>query len=161
MQKFTSANTSINSKKLPAIYKNKKVIELIENKKIIDIGGGKFDNAKNYCLYNYNTVISIYDKFNRTEENNKKVLADFYDIAICSNVLNVIDNSNSRKEVIKLCKQKAKITLFTVYEGDKSGIGKQTSFDSWQENRKTEDYIKEIRKVFDKVERFGKLIIAK
>ena len=39
-QKFTSANTSINKTKAPAIYNMKKAIELMTNRKIIDVGGG-------------------------------------------------------------------------------------------------------------------------
>lgn len=40
MQNITSANTSINSKKAPAIYSMPKAIELMRGKKVIDIGGG-------------------------------------------------------------------------------------------------------------------------
>lgn len=40
MQNITSANTSINSKKVPAIYSMPKAIELMRGKKVIDIGGG-------------------------------------------------------------------------------------------------------------------------
>lgn len=46
MQSFTSANTSINSKKAPAIYSMPKAIELMKGKKVIDIGGGKNDCNK-------------------------------------------------------------------------------------------------------------------
>lgn len=160
MQKYTSANTSINSKKCPAVYGMKKAIEIMTEKSVIDIGGGKYNTAIEKAK-EYNTNVSIYDKFNRTEEHNKKVLSDMYDIAIISNVLNVIKEKEERQKVLILAKEKADIVLITVYEGNGSGIGKQTSADSWQENRKTVDYIPEITDIFDKVERYGKLIIAR
>lgn len=160
MQKYTSANTSINCKKCPAIYGMKKAIEIMSGKSAIDIGGGKYDIAIKKAE-EYNTSLSIYDKFNRTQNHNKKVLSRHYDVAIISNVLNVIKEKEEREKVLLLAKEKANIILITVYEGNGSGIGKQTSIDSWQENRKTVDYIPEIIKIFDKVERYGKLIIAR
>lgn len=48
---------------------------------------------------------------------------------------------------------------FMVYEGDGSGVGRETSA-GWQNNRKTADYMDEIKRYFDSVERRGKLIIA-
>lgn len=160
MQKYTSANTSINCKRCPAIYGMKKAIEIMTGKFVIDIGGGKYDIAIEKAI-EYNTNVSIYDKFNRTQEHNEKVLSTYYDVAIISNVLNVIKEKEEREKVLLLAKEKANTTLITVYEGNGSGVGKQTSTDSWQENRKTVDYIPEIIDIFDKVERYGKLIIAR
>ena len=64
--------------------------------------------------------------------------------------------------MIKLAAQKSSQILITVYEGNKSGVGKQTSADSWQENRCTADYVNEIKSVLPEwnVVRFGKLIKA-
>ena len=59
-QKFTSANTSINKTKAPAIYNMKKAIELMTNKSIIDIGGGKYNTAIEKAK-EYNAAESIYD----------------------------------------------------------------------------------------------------
>ena len=60
-QKFTSANTSINSTKLPRIYRlvsNK----IGDNDKVIDYGCGKyFDN------YNLPDNYSGYDPYNRND----------------------------------------------------------------------------------------------
>lgn len=160
MQKYTSANTSINCKKCPAIYGMKKAIEIMKEKSVIDIGGGKYDTAIGKAE-EYNASVSIYDKFNRTKKHNEKVLSINYDVAIISNVLNVIKEKEERQKVLLLAKEKAEITLITVYEGNGSGVGKQTSADSWQENRKTVDYMPEISDIFDKVERYSKLIIAR
>ena len=155
-QKFTSANTSINKTKAPAIYNMKKAIELMTNKSIIDVGGGKYDTAIEKAK-EYNAAVSIYDAYNRSNEHNNKVLSNNYDIAVISNVLNVISEKEERLAVVKLSLSKAPIVLITVYEGDGSGIGKQTGSDSWQENRKTVDYMEEL-KSFDP-KRYGKLIV--
>lgn len=160
MQKYTSANTSINSTKCPAVYGMRKAIEIMTGKTVIDIGGGKYDIAIEKAK-GYNTIVSIYDKFNRTQEHNKKVLSKHYNIAVISNVLNVIKEEEERKNVLLLAKEKADVILITVYEGNGSGIGKETSIDSWQENRKTADYVREIERIFDNVKRYGKLIVAK
>ena len=74
-QKFTSANTSINKTKAPAIYNMKKAIELMTNKSIIDIGGGKYDTAIEKAK-EYNAAVSIYDAYNRSTEHNNKVLSN-------------------------------------------------------------------------------------
>lgn len=52
--------------------------------------------------------------------------------------------------------------LITVYEGDGSGTGRQTAADSWQENRRTADYMDEIAAALPgwNVARFGRLIQA-
>lgn len=56
----------------------------------------------------------------------------------------------------------AAVLLITVYEGDGSGTGRQTAADSWQENRRTADYMDEIAAALPgwNVARFGRLIQA-
>lgn len=161
-QNFTSKNTSVNSFKVPAIYKMKKAIALMSNMSVIDIGGGKYDNAIAE-MAKWGVKVSIYDPFNRTKEHNEKVLCSNYDVAVISNVLNVIDSQEARKEVIQLASKKAQIILITVYEGNGSNIGRQTGADSWQENRKTASYVPEIQEALFgwNVERSGKLIICR
>lgn len=160
-QKFTSKGTSINSSKSPVIYSLKKAVESMTGKRVIDIGGGKFDTAIETAK-KYGALVFIYDPYNRTEEHNTSVLNGAYDVAVLSNVLNVINSSSARADVIKLAAQKSSQILITVYEGNKSGVGKQTSADSWQENRCTADYVNEIKSVLPEwnVVRFGKLIKA-
>lgn len=162
MQNYTSANTSINSTKLPMVYSNSKALGIIKGKKVIDIGGGKFDNAVEFCK-TIHTDLSVYDKYNREYEHNEKVLSEVYDVAIISNVLNVIDDECERAMVLALASAMADTILITVYEGNRSGIGKVSKKDCWQENRKTEDYVEEIKTVLGEnwtVTRHGKLIVA-
>ena len=158
-QTYTSKETSINSKKTPAIYGMKKAIAAMTGKKVIDIGGGRFDTAAETAR-SYAATVSIYDPYNRSEEHNREVIAGAYDVAIISNVLNVIDSTAARADVVQLAGSKADTVLITVYEGDRSGTGRQTAADSWQENRATADYIKEIAAALPgwAVSRFGKLI---
>lgn len=161
-QTYTSKQTSINSKKAPAIYGMKKAIETMTGKRVIDIGGGRFDTAQE-AARKYSAMVSIYDPYNRSEAHNREVIGGAYEIAVISNVLNVIDSEAARRDVIQLAGSKADTILITVYEGDKSGKGRQTAADSWQENRATEDYIEEIAAALPlwNIQRFGKLIQAR
>ena len=161
-QTYTSKQTSINSKKAPAIYGMKKAVETMTGKRVIDIGGGRFDTAQE-AARKYSAMVSIYDPYNRSEAHNREVIGGAYEIAVISNVLNVIDSEAARRDVIQLAGSKADTILITVYEGNKSGKGRQTATDSWQENRATEDYIKEIAAALPlwNVQRFGKLIQAR
>lgn len=162
-QEYTSANTSINSSKLPAIFK---LINLSPNTINLDFGGGRFDNASEY-LATKNVTNLIYDPYNRSSEHNKNVLDTIrknngVDTATCSNVLNVIKEENARHTVIQniynLLKSNG-TAYFTVYEG--TGKGNEGATKSgYQLNRKTVDYVDEIKEVFSNVTRKGKLIIA-
>lgn len=159
-QRFTSRQTSINSRKAPAVYSMPKAVDVMTGKTVVDIGGGRFDTAQEAARV-YGATVSIYDPFNRTPEHNAAVLAGSYDVAVISNVLNVIDSEAARGEVVQLAAQKAAL-LITVYEGDGSGIGRQTAADSWQENRRTADYMDEIAAALPGwlVARSGRLITA-
>lgn len=147
-QRFTSRQTSINSRKAPAVYSMPKAVDVMTGKTVVDIGGGRFDTAQEAARV-YGATVSIYDPFNRTPEHNAAVLAGSYDVAVISNVLNVIDS-------------RAAALLITVYEGDGSGTGRQTAADSWQENRRTADYMDEIAAALPGwlVARSGRLITA-
>ena len=138
-QKYTSANTSINSKKLPAIYKM--VADTISDKEtVIDYGCGKyFDN------YNLPDNYHGYDPYNRPDNN---VLNKTYDVALCSNVLNVIMETSQRIDLLNKLKSIASKVFITVYEGNGSGIGCVTKNDCYQLNRKRSDYIPELVHVF-------------
>ena len=157
-QRYSSANTSINSKKLPAIYTLRS--NDLREKEIIDIGGGKYDIAKEWGRAN-GADVNIYDPYNRSEEENAHALnRKGYDVSIISNVLNVIYEPEIRRNLVVLATEKSPITYITVYEGDKSGVGRVSQEDCWQENRKTKDYVAEIQSYVPdmKVTRRGKVI---
>lgn len=166
-QEFSSANTSINSSKLPAVFNKVKFNPGTIN---LDYGGGKFDNATEF-LANQDVDNLIFDKFNRSDEHNKNVIKKIRqnggaDTATCSNVLNVIKERDIRvNEVIKNIYSLLKsggTAYFTVYEGTGAGDSRETKA-GYQLNKKTADYVEEIEEIFGKgnVVRKGSVIIAK
>ena len=162
-QEYTSANTSINSAKLPAIFS---MVSFKPETINLDYGGGKFDNATNE-LSNKGVTNLIYDPYNRSAGHNKSVIDAIIknggaDTATCSNVLNVIKEPEAREAVIKNIYKLLKdngVAYFTVYEGTGKGNEGPTK-SGYQLNRKTSEYIDEISSVFPNVKRKGKLIIA-
>ena len=138
-QKYTSANTSINSTKLPAIYKM--VAPTIKDTEtVIDYGCGKYFDS-----YHLQENFNGYDPYNRPDA---EMLTRKYDIALCSNVLNVIMEREQRIDLLNKLKDLAKKTFITIYEGNGSGNGKVTKDDCYQLNRKRGDYIPELVEVF-------------
>lgn len=168
-QKYTSANTSINSTKLPKTFSVLGKINAVKNGDIIlDIGGGKFDNAIQWAETKGATLY-IYDPFNRSVEFNEKSLTETdnnkSDIVTVNNVLNVIKEEEYRSSVISLALRALKqegTAYFLIYEGDKSSQGKETqNGNSWQNNKPTKDYVMEINKYFPVVYVKYGLIIAR
>lgn len=162
-QEYNSANTSINSTKLPAIFS---MINFKPETINLDYGGGKFDNATT-ALEGKGVTNLIYDPYNRSSGHNKDVIDTVRknggaDTVTCSNVLNVIKEPEARKAVIKniysLLKNSG-TAYFTVYEGTGKGNEGPTK-SGYQLNKKTGDYVEEISSVFPSVSRHGKLIIA-
>lgn len=147
MQEFTSKNTSVNSDKVPAVFKK---IAWIPGQINLDLGGGKFDSARVY-LNQFSTQNCVYDPYNRTPEHNKQVLSKVdYDSVTISNVLNVIKEESNWKELIQLgldhLKCGGKIYI-TVYEGDRSGLGRVSKKDCWQHNKKLSYYFSAIQQM--------------
>lgn len=161
-QQYTSAKTSINKDKLPAVF-NK--LDWDSGSVNLDVGGGKFDNATEF-LADKNVKNLVYDPFNRTAEHNTMVLNEARntaDTATISNVLNVIpDEANQIKTLetaYKHIKPNGKVYI-TVYEGNKSGVGKVTGADQYQQNKKLQDYLSTVKKVFPNVKIEKGMIIA-
>lgn len=162
-QEYDSAATSINSNKLPAIYR---MVSFNEGDVVVDFGGGKFDNAVEYIKDKGATLV-VYDPYNRSAEHNREVLKILRenggaDAAVNSNVLNVIKEPEARKNVLeniaRITKPGAPIYI-TVYEGKGDGQEGPTK-SGYQLNRKTADYLEEIQEVFPDATRRGKLITA-
>lgn len=164
-QEISSAETSINSSKIPTLFH---LVNFKDGSLNLDYGGGKFDNVADYLESEYGATNLVYDPYNRSSEHNKAVLGQVRknggaDTVTCSNVLNVIKEPSARLAVIRNCKNYLKnggTAYFTVYVGDSSGVGKITS-KGYQLNQKTPWYVDEISQVFSNVSRKGQLIIAK
>lgn len=162
MQTYTSANTSINSTKLPAVYTSRAFRQAMSTAdSVSDFGAGKYNNAKIYVHETYGLPVYCYDKYNRTEQENADTLSKVSTVGIISNVLNVIDSKAERLSLLKLAREHAETVLITVYEGDGTGIGRATKADCWQENRKLSDYVQEVQECFPTVERKGQVLIAR
>lgn len=147
-QQFTSKYTSINTKQLPAIY-SKINFEKLRDKTIFDYGSGKIETVRliREKLETYDIDYIPYDIYNLSPADNCYALerrkeADIY---ICSNVLNVIKEDDIVQmiidEIVQLSNTKS--YFFKIYEGNKSGVGKQTKKDCWQRNQKTKDYLQQ------------------
>lgn len=162
-QEYDSAATSINSNKLPAIYK---MVSFEPGKVYLDFGGGKFDNGI-YFVKDKGATLLVYDPYNRSDEHNKQVLAELKenggaDAGLNSNVLNVIKEPEARLAVLKNLKRMVKPggdIYITVYEGTGKGNEGPTKA-GYQLNKKTEGYMDEVRQIFPDAQRKGKLIKA-
>ena len=167
-QQISSADTSINRKRLPATFASltdKGIVEWEKGTKNADIGGGSFDNATEK-LANLGVTNFIYDPFNRDKTHNKEVVAQIRDgqadTSTINNVLNVIQEPENRDLVIRQAanatKQDGK-AYFLIHEGKKDDVGRVTT-KGWQNHRLAIDYIPEIKQHFDTVVRKGSLLIA-
>lgn len=139
-QSFTSRNTSINSKKLPAVYNR---AEKHIHGKVLDYGCGKYTALIEAHAKAHGFAWTGYDKFNQTAQHNAHTFRKA-DVVISSNVLNVIKEKEVRADVLQKMAKRGNKLLIMVYEGDKSGKGRRSQADCWQENRKTADYLAEV-----------------
>ena len=157
-QKFTSAKTS-----RAQIAQTFKLVPFKKTDRVLDYGGGKYDITAEY-MQDKVADFGVYDKYNRDEEHNKRVLARLAspNVITVNNVLNVIAEDEIISAIIEDVYNrlaKSGTAYFLVYEGNRTGKGTPTR-DGYQRNQPTNDYIAEISKVFSKVSRQGKLIVA-
>lgn len=161
MATITSANTSINSAKLPATFSK---IHFEPHTTNLDYGGGKFDNASEF-LHNQGISNLVYDPYNRTQAHNEAVVARLREIGgadsvTCNNVLNVIQDDNDMRTAIRNCARWMKgaaPAYFKIYEGDKSGHGRITKPDCYQRNWPAAMYEPYLKECFRNVTRYGTL----
>lgn len=168
-QTCTSAATSINSTKLPAVYTRVSDSAYQWADKLLDYGCGRYvDHLIQYTTEHSNTPEEEeyrycawygYDRFNRSDAANAEALADFAEsekpfmqrMVFCSNVLNVIDSDEVVAGIagfLTACAISGAAIFVTVYEGDRSGIGRATKTDCFQRNEKIANYLKYFDKSF-------------
>ena len=148
-QSFTSARTSVNSGKLPKVYGL--LPPLPRHHILFDYGCGKYTDhiaAAVPCVY------CPYDPFNKPEDVNARSVyyvrvamrAHYPVTVVCSNVLNVIDSDDAMQDIANTIMQIVYHTggtgYVTVYEGDRSGVGRQTGPDQYQRNAPLRDYLR-------------------
>jgi hypothetical protein len=159
MQQMSSAATSLNQVNPGIKTILPQLVDQFVGLTVLDVGGGKYDTNKIYAT-GLGVKLYVYDKFNRSEAENTQALACEPDVIVCNNVLNVIDDGQAMRNLIAFCASYEVPCYFTVYEGDKSGIGRPSKKGCWQRNWKTADYVPILRKYFSRVVCRGKLIIC-
>ena len=166
-QQFPSAGTSRNQ--VAAFFKSK-LFATKKGETNADLGGGAYDMGTNYLKKEKGITNVVVDPHNRTKAHNAAVLRNLAskkgaESSTTLNTLNVIKEPEARKQLIEqayaVTKPNSK-SYYQIFEGNKSGVGKQTGPEQWQNNLKTEEYVPEIESVFGvgNVKRRGNYIIA-
>ena len=148
MQQFTSSATSINSSKLPAVYRKAE----LRHDYVLDYGCGKYTDHIRTALTG--KVYLPYDPYNQPDDVNCHSMMTVSTVTaldepvdvICSNVLNVIDDDDTVRsiadQIIRIVERSGGTGYVTVYEGDRSGTGRQTGTDQYQRNEPLRSYLK-------------------
>lgn len=143
-QTYTSAGTSINSTRLPAVFGK---ITYRPGGMLLDYGCGKHVDHIRSAVTGSGMAYLPYDPYNQPDEVNRSTvymanLADQQKTpldVVCSNVLNVIDDDHTVRSIVHfitvLVEHTGGTAYFTVYEGDRSGVGRRTGKDQYQRNQ--------------------------
>lgn len=150
MQTFTSSATSINKAKLPAVYRK----ATFDAPFVLDYGCGKYTDHIRAFLNNAGRELFPFDPFNQPEDVNSETTRRTYlsmqkhiplDV-VCSNVLNVIDDTdtirNIANQIQTIVERTGGTAYITVYDGDRSCIGRATGNDQYQRNEPLRNYLK-------------------
>lgn len=146
-QTYTSAATSINANRLPAVFRKLPEKPLV----LFDYGCGRYTEHIREALPG--TAYLPYDAFNQPEAVNTRSrrYAESFHAAgvavdvVCSNVLNVIAEDTVIDSIaadIAHIIRGGGCAYITVYEGDKTGRGRQTGPDQYQRNERLRDYLR-------------------
>ena len=160
---YSSKNTSINTTRLPAVYNKvdwSRYTHPIDNWCVIDFGCGRIETQRliSKKLKEHNIAqFYPYDPYHKCMVSKKQYEYNAYDpdrnkVVVCSNVLNVINDDDILQKIIAaLCNiivardskgiYRMQPCYITVYEGDKSGVGRLTKKDCWQRNERLPVYL--------------------
>lgn len=153
-QTYTSSATSVNKTKLPAVYRRASGLFTARSPFVMDYGCGKYTDHISEFLKGYGKVLYPYDPYNQSKAVNEHTLqflnwagAMQYEVdVVCSNVLNVINSDDEVEKIALIINAIVQITggkaFITVYEGDRSGIGRRTGKDQYQRNEKLRSYLR-------------------
>ena len=152
-QTYTSSATSINSEKLPAVFRKAPLSASL----VMDYGCGKYtDHIKAFVNSGHRAYLP-YDPYNQPDNLNaatativcNAMYRHFPVDVICSNVLNVIDDDETVQQIAHHVEEIATASggtgYVTVYEGNRSGIGRQTGPDQYQRNEPLRNYLRFFR----------------
>jgi hypothetical protein len=164
---ITSKNTSINKNKVPKLFTIvDKHYGWKKGTKNFDLGGGKYDTATMW-LKKKGVKNLIYDPYNRDWNWNCNTLSTAERSGVgtvtVSNVLNVLKGKEKKDFALFTAERylkKGGIVYISVYEGNKSGKGKMTKKDCWQENKTLKAYLPMVRRYFKNARIEHGIIIA-
>ena len=162
-QQYSGANTSVNTKRIPRLFTTVTTkLDGWEPHTInMDLGCGKDPTNVNEYLHALGVYNAPWDPYWNISQDCRLLNTFGANTATISNVLNVIKEKEARLDILRKAVHYASgVTYIAVYEGDKSGKGKKTKEDCWQENRRTVDYVKEVEEVFTTVVYVSNLIYA-
>ena len=121
---------------------------------VVDYGCGKYTDHIQSALAEQGKVLYPYDPYNQPEATNRHTM-DFVRWAsrtrnevdiVCSNVLNVIDDAdtirNIANEIQTIVETTGGTAYITVYEGDRTCVGRATGHDQYQRNEPLRNYLK-------------------
>ena len=149
-QTFTSAATSINSTRLPAVYGKATLSAPL----VFDYGCGKYTDHIEAYVRSLRKTYLPYDPYNKTDKENAdsvtlvcNAMHLHYPVSVvCSNVLNVIDDDDTIRKIAHHIEEIVTATggtgYVTVYEGNRSGIGRRTGSDQYQRNEPLRSYLR-------------------
>lgn len=152
-QSFTSSATSINSTKLPAVFRKITFSAPL----VMDYGCGKYvDHIRDHVNDAHRTYLP-FDPYNQSDERNAitaTIVCNAMYVrmpvdVICSNVLNVIDDDDTVRKIARhieeITARSGGTGYVTVYEGNRSGSGRQTGADQYQRNEPLRSYLRFFR----------------
>ena len=143
----TSANTSINH--TPSLIKK---FHSQLGSSNLDWGGGKYDTTTDFMASVGKTNV-VYDPYNRTIDQNTSAMAQSITSITCANVLNVIKKDSHLTRCLEDLKAHSLANggvpiFFSVYPGDRTGVGTNTKKDCFQRNTTMSDYKTIVTKTF-------------
>lgn len=138
-QEFSSKNTSSNYSKLPALF-NKINWNLLKGMSVFDYGCGNPTTQSNIKTFLRKKEVT-YKGFDLYWYSDDFSYIHQADLIICANLLCVIKEDEIVQKIINVILANNKPFIIQIYEGNKSGNGKQTGSDQYQRNLKTKDYL--------------------
>ncbi|MGL4789864.1 MAG: hypothetical protein ACRCW1_00525 [Anaerotignaceae bacterium] len=123
-----------NIKKVP---RGLKICDALGYKNILNFGCGlgyeyHMQQLKHINFINYDPYIPTIDTIPDININ--------IDIVVCNNVINVIESDIEVNTLLNQLERYNKPIIITVYEGDKTGVGRVTAKGTYQRNLKSKDY---------------------
>lgn len=148
-QRYSSAETSINATKLPALVKKGLKMGLFDGVSVLDYGCGKYTDHIAAAMMEKASAYYPYDPYNQDErinvhslkEQGNTCMMSTNTAVICSNVLNVIAEDEIIVGIIRNGLKLGRYMYVTVYTGKGDGIGRPTKKGCYQRNEKLSAYV--------------------